>query len=343
MSLKRYEGLDILKTICAFMVVCIHATFQGSLGVNIASLARAAVPAFFMITGFFYDTIIARGKEKQQLKKILLLCVVSNILFFIMKLLQSFAKDETSKYISETFTLKNILGFFIFNNSMFYYHLWYFGAILYVLLVFLVMRKFLPHWEKIAYIITPLLLICNIVLGKYSLIEVDSYSSNIAVRNFLLTGFPCFTIGLFLKKHENKTEFIKRSNILSVALIVVFVASTFLERMILSRLNATPNREMYLSSVLLAAVLVIVFSKESWNKIGLKITKKIGREYSSLIYIIHPMFIFVVETAVGMLNVKSLYLPVAPIIIFAASTVFSACYCFAKSKVKSNIKPGESK
>lgn len=70
MSLKRYEGLDILKVISAFLVVCIHASFPGEFGKNVASLARVAVPIFFMITGFFFDSIIERHREKTQLKKV---------------------------------------------------------------------------------------------------------------------------------------------------------------------------------------------------------------------------------------------------------------------------------
>ena len=337
MEAKRYDGLDILKAICAFFVVCIHVTFQGELGTGVASLARFAVPVFFMITGFFYDKTVSNNKEKHQLKKILILLIVSNVLYYLLMGFKAVSEGSFSKYAAETFTLKSLFEFLVFNKTLSYGHLWYFGAILYVLLIFFVLRKFVPQWEKAAYIITPILLVCNFVLGGYSFLKENEYDANIVVRNFLLTGFPCFTIGMFLKKYEKKTEFIKNSNILSVLLIAVFIATVFLEKMILTRLNATPNREVYISSILLAAVLVIVFSKESWNGGRLKIAKTIGRKYSSLIYIFHPIFISFVGNAALKLNLKSLYLPIAPIAIFAATTVFAACYCFAKEKLKARI------
>ena len=52
---NRNNNLDILKTICAFLVICIHIPFPGSVGAIITPLARIAVPIFFMITGYFYN------------------------------------------------------------------------------------------------------------------------------------------------------------------------------------------------------------------------------------------------------------------------------------------------
>ncbi len=54
----RYDGLDVLKCICAFLVVCIHAAFLGDVGKIVEVIARIAVPIFFMITGFFYLTLL---------------------------------------------------------------------------------------------------------------------------------------------------------------------------------------------------------------------------------------------------------------------------------------------
>lgn len=333
MEAKRYDGLDILKAICAFFVVCIHVTFQGQLGVGVASLARFAVPVFFMITGFFYDKTVFNNKEKHQLKKILILLVSSDVMYYLLRGFKAALEGSFSKYIAETFTLKRLFEFLVFNKTVSSGQLWYLGAILYVLLIFGVLRKFVPQWEKVAYIITPILLVCNFVLGRYLFFS----GSEFIVRNFLLTGFPCFTIGMFLKKYEKKTEFIKNSNFLSVVLIAVFTAAVFLEKTVLTRLNATPNREVYISSILLAAVLVIVFSKESWNGSKLKITKTVGRKFSSLIYIFQSLVVHFVGVVVLNLNLKSLYIPIAPIVIFVATTVFSACYCFVKEKLKARI------
>ena len=50
---KRKEGLDLLRLICAFWVICAHKRFPGDVGVALAVFARLIVPIFLMITGFF--------------------------------------------------------------------------------------------------------------------------------------------------------------------------------------------------------------------------------------------------------------------------------------------------
>lgn len=43
---SRYDGFDILKCVCSFLVICIHIPFPGILGEYIKSLSRIAVPVF---------------------------------------------------------------------------------------------------------------------------------------------------------------------------------------------------------------------------------------------------------------------------------------------------------
>lgn len=50
----RYNSLDVLKVLCAFFIVCIHAPFPGTWGGYFTSITRIAVPIFFMISGFFW-------------------------------------------------------------------------------------------------------------------------------------------------------------------------------------------------------------------------------------------------------------------------------------------------
>ena len=54
---NRTEQIDVLKAICAFMVVYIHAPYPGPTGAYIISLFRIAVPIFFIITGFYYSKL----------------------------------------------------------------------------------------------------------------------------------------------------------------------------------------------------------------------------------------------------------------------------------------------
>ena len=69
-GLQRFSGIDVLKCVAAYMVVIIHFvnTAEGSdteifLSQVCNAQARAAIPVFFMITGFFYGSMIKRGGE----------------------------------------------------------------------------------------------------------------------------------------------------------------------------------------------------------------------------------------------------------------------------------------
>lgn len=63
---ERQDAFDILKAVCAFLIVCIHIPFPGAAGAYFTALTRIAVPIFFMITGYFYSDVVRRGKEKNN-------------------------------------------------------------------------------------------------------------------------------------------------------------------------------------------------------------------------------------------------------------------------------------
>lgn len=44
--MRRAGYVDILKALCAFLVVCIHAPFPGIVGDYFTALSRVAVPIF---------------------------------------------------------------------------------------------------------------------------------------------------------------------------------------------------------------------------------------------------------------------------------------------------------
>lgn len=174
MSNERNNSLDALKTICAFLVICIHVPFPGIVSEIITSLARIAVPIFFMITGYFYNK--TDKKPFKQIKKVIILIILSNLLYFIPDIL----KNEN---ISTVFSLKNILSFIIFNESPFAGHLWYLNALLYVLIIVYFADKL--KVRKFLYYAIPILLAIDLILGKYSILLFGQQFPYIIIRNFL--------------------------------------------------------------------------------------------------------------------------------------------------------------
>lgn len=332
---KRVDGLDILKCIAAFLIICIHAPFFGEFGKYVTAIARIGVPIFLMITGYFYTSTINKNREKTQIKKILSLTLGANILFFVFNICLSIFKGTLSQYLAECFSFKSILSFLLLNDSPFCYHLWYLGALLYTLLIVALLRKFVKCWEKILYIITPLLLAVDLIFGKYSIVifgyEPIPYKF---LRNFLFVGIPYFTIGLYISRHQQLFSSLKKRTIILCIASVLFTATTILERFVLVSLNVNATRDHYFSSTLLALVLFILFENTAWNDRELGFLKKIGREYSLLIYIIHPITIPLIRGGLGKIGMISIYDYTAPFLVFSVSLAFSALYYYIKNTIK---------
>lgn len=312
---RRADNIDILKALCAFLIVCIHVPFPGKVGAYFTTLTRVAVPVFFMITGYFYSDTVARHKEKRQIQKILYLVVEANVLFFIWNIaLNVLRRDSIITYVQEIFTGKSILKFLALNESPLAGHLWYLGAILYVLVIVFLVDKL--NCRKILYYLAPVLLIADLIFGKYSLLIFHQEFPYILVRNFLCVGIPYFCIGNLIREKRCSEKWNKK--VLQV-LIIVFAITSLTERFALLNAGLNATRDHYLSTTFLSICLFVYALKSNWCNKGVSV---IGRKYSTWLYIIHPIFITVFSIVVGKLGLKSIYRCIAPIVVYCATLTF---------------------
>ena len=326
---SRADNIDILKAICAFLIVCIHVPFPGRVGAYFTALTRIAVPIFFMITGYFYSDAVARHKEKRQIKKILYLVVEANVLFFIWNIaLNILRRENIVAYIRSIFTGMNLLKFFLLNESPLAGHLWYLGAILYVLGIVLLVDKF--NCQKILYCLTPVLLITDLVLGKYSLLIFHREFPYILVRNFLCVGIPYFCIGNFIREKRCSEKW--NGKTLRV-LILVFAITSLAERFVLVNVGLNATRDHYISTTLLSICLFVYALKSNWRNERVAV---IGRKYSTWLYIIHPIFITAFAVITGKLGIKSIYRCIAPIMVYCATLMFLIVMCRLKTFLVKN-------
>lgn len=250
--ITRNNNIDILKSICAFLIVCIHVPFPGFVGNYITAFSRIAVPIFFMITGYFYSDIMKKGRTARQIKKILILMVEANLVYFVWKWFYISVSSDVN-FLSTTFTVKNLLNFILFNDSPLSGHLWYLGAILYVLIITAVAKKL--KITKVLYWLTPVLLIMDLVLGKYSLVLFNREFPYILVRNFLFVGIPYFCIGRMIREGVDQ----KTNKNTAALLIFIFSLTTCMERFILVSADMNPTRDHYISTTFLA-IAIFLFS-----------------------------------------------------------------------------------
>ena len=219
------------------------------------------------------------------------------------------------------FNVEHFLKLIFLNESPFATHLWYLNALLYVLIIMKFINKYNKY--KVIYIITPFLLLIDLMFGKYSLLIFGKEFYHLFVRNFLFVGLPYFSIGSYIsrkvdyKKYEKYTKYI-------FLLIIFFALTTILEKMILIHFNIEAARDHYISTTFLAISLFLYFLQYNSEKIGIiKYISNIGKNYSSIIYIIHPIFISVLDKIFK--NI-SIYTYIAPIIVFICSTIVAIIY-----------------
>lgn len=323
-------GFDILKFLCAFLIVCIHCPFPGIVGEYFTALTRIAVPIFFMITGFFYTNIVHKKCEKEQIKKIFRLEIEANLLYLLWKCFYATVSgNDVWEYLSKVLSTKSIIKFLVFNESPFNGHLWYLGAILYVLLIVLGTEKI--GAKKILYVLTPFLLAGDLILGKYSLLFFHREFSYIIVRNFLFVGLPYFCIGEFLRDWKKRIE-----NRKLVLLVALFSCTTLLEHYILVQRGLNTTRDHYISTTFLAMAVFLLF-KEVYSRHRVTSVERwaaqIGRDYSTWIYIIHPILITVIGIVMRKSNLYEAYRYIAPTIVYMASIIFVMIVCKGWKKI----------
>lgn len=329
---NRQSGIDFLKFVCAFLVICIHIPFPGAIGTLFNPLIRIAVPVFFMITGYFYSLTKSKGREKAQIAKIFRLLIGSNILYFVYMI--ALKISDIGRYLKSLFTFDVWRDFILLNESPFSGHLWYLGALLYVLIILYFIEK---KWDrKILYPIVPILLLVDLAFGKYSfLLFGETFPVNY-VRNFLFTGLPCFLLGDMICRYKIQ---VKRA--LLVICLFVFYSTTLTECYMLEKFSLSTERENYISTIFLAVsvFLLVIGCKDNQPKVWLEKIAEWGRKYSLLIYILHPMVITVGNKVVKIIGryvpvVSSLYVYLAPFIVLIATLVIAWLIDLTKGKFK---------
>lgn len=321
--MSRNRNVDLLKAICSFMVVCIHIPFQGLWGHISTALSRTAVPLFFMITGYYYTHTKEQHREKRQLKKMFQLLLGANLFFLWWPALRNLIVNKTIlPYLASQFNIQSTLKFLLLNISPLSGHLWYLGAILYVLLIVYFFEK-IANRQKL-YPLIPFLLLINLIFGRYSSVFLKQTISNVWTRNFLFLGLPYFLLGdlIYTRKVTVKSR--------TALVLALICASTIAIEVLLMNVyfNCAPF-DHYLGTIFLAFFTFVFTVQRNSNRKGLRMFYYIGASLTTTIYIIHPYIILIMQKIVDLLLrfnlhfLEQAYQHLAPIWVFAVSAVLA--------------------
>ncbi len=321
----RHSGFDFLKYICAFMVICIHLSYRGK--TTLEPLTRVAVPVFFMISGYYYTSLKQQGRILNQAKRLFVMNLFANIGFILFDALLLFTKGlPLSGAVAPWRLADTWTTLLIFNTPPVWKHVWYLSALLYIYLLLFLVEKI--SLRKILYLFIPVLLCANLILGTYSPLLFKTALPLEWSRNFLLTGLPFFLLGDLIHQKEDR---IKAGDLLLIILGIASAIITVFEHKLLSSQGLCINSDFFLGTIFMALSLFLL-AKHCDNICSKKVLCQIafmGKEFSLMIFILHPVIIRIVSEIVAAAEpnlpcINTLYFYTGPFLIVLLSSLAAA-------------------
>ena len=269
---KRINSFSIIKLIMAFLVVTIHFPLRNG-GDYFVAFGKTAVPVFFVISGYLLfrdDSKEMMQRLWKQTKRIFLITVISNAAYALYCLITEGMHIFGVTY----FTEQRIRAFLLYNVSPFSEHLWFLGSMLYALLIIMLLTK-LKILKKVMYA-APLLILTYMFLSWNDPMEPFAY------RNALLIALPYLSMGMLVRRYEDKLMKIKAPFYWIAALILC--VTTVLE----IRMHTFGTGVPFISTEILTYVIVLLCLK--YKDFGKNtIAERLGRQCTLFVYIAHIM------------------------------------------------------
>lgn len=260
--IERNYSIDILKFICAILVVFLHTdcVYHD----YILPLTRCAVPCFFMISGYllFNDGDIEISRLKRSTRNILHIIVWSTLLFACYK--EAVAIHQGSVYIP---SLRELFNFIVLNENPFGGHLWYLGAYLYVLLIAMIISKY-KIWKYMFLFVGLPYFALGACLKKYSdkISKIKYYYWLIGGILFSLTSLMEKWVLLYLDKNPGREHYFS-STLLALCLFLLVLSFKKKEPTIYSTIGNKDSLYIYIFHPLFISIIGMIVGKIASNSI----------------------------------------------------------------------------
>ncbi len=278
---REIFGLQILKFICALLVVQIHV-YSGLKDILIP-IARIGVPVFFLITGYFIPDstgVIKKEKLKRTFSKILKIELVAIVIYLFYRIYINYSFHP--EQLQEMLTVKYWMIAFGFGEHP-AGHLWYLVALLQaVLVIWVCVELDIVKW---LYWLIPIGLILSLLFGRYNFLIFNlNIPQNILLsRNFLTTALPCILLGTLIRYYEHLLPSQSKMALITVC----FLFGVYVETAILTSIFPDGEGDIVIMTIPLATAVFVIFLRISvTGKIGLTLAG-LGRAYSLDIYLWH--------------------------------------------------------
>ncbi len=163
---KINKCLNFAKGVACILVVFIHCQFPPPVGRYVISIARAAVPLFFMVSGYFCfygDRQRLFERLPQKIRHIARLSIGAVVLYIVWDLVKLLLTQSSFYAWTGKFTVDWLFQFLIFNNTdAINTALWFFFALLYCYGLYYVINKL--NLLGVFYRLMPILFVAFYVL-----------------------------------------------------------------------------------------------------------------------------------------------------------------------------------
>lgn len=320
---KINKCLNFAKGVACILVVFIHCQFPPPVGRYVISIARAAVPLFFMVSGYFCfygDRQRLFERLPQKIRHIARLSIGAVVLYIVWDLVKLLLTQSSFYAWTGKFTVDWLFQFLIINNTdAINTALWFFFALLYCYGLYYVINKL--NLLGVFYRLIPILFVAFYVL----LHAADLFGKAVPTcfyRNAYLEGLPFFLLGNLLFKHKER---VKR---LGVKFALPFTVAGAIGSIVEQSVYARWTPCLYYTSILLvvgAFMLCIVYDDREISSPF----EKLGGKYSLYVYLFHPMFF----ALLGMIELNSeVWRYLMPFAVLLLSIIGSVLYV----KIKEN-------
>ena len=328
---KRNYTLDLVKLIASYFVVLIHVPFSGEFGRVVMGIACFAVPLFFVVSGYFCyqcDSVSVWRKAK----KITIIFLWASLLYNTMNVVlaaQSYGIAGICETLSVFCELSRWKDFLLFNLPFSATRLWFLLALIYVYIVQIIMIRIKAGYRAIL-TCSIICLVINLLLGEvFQLFNITIPAHYI--RNFFLTGYPFFGIGLYIKHKEQL--FLRLGSKQLVGLMTAGVILTFVS--VLLSVDAT----LYFGSILITLPIFILALKKNSINYSDQQTRLFNCNLG--IYIFHlpiTTAFLILASVLKIAQDNSLFKNIFPLVICLATTIFTLVFNHALNVFRKKLK-----
>lgn len=283
----RNPVFDIEKAIAAYFVIFLHIRFPEPVGTAVNTIARFAVPLFFMISGYFSWYPEGEGTKDRYIRKLRhigTLTAGACIFYLLWEVLYALLeKKDPAALLSSWFTWEKIKDFLLFQYVPFKWHLWFLPSLFLCCLAAACLRQ--RKQQKAGYLLILPLLGLHFILEELDFLWGGQLKTCM-VRNAWLTGFPCFFLGMWVRSRK-ETKVSALWTIRPGCLLALAAAGALCslgERYFLGK------SELYLGSMVCAFCLLLAGASHRMKKAeGFPgFLETTGKKDALLLYLLHP-------------------------------------------------------